>query len=210
MLYELIDVSLKYGRQTALTLPSFSVAQGERIALLGPNGSGKTSLLKLMDGLESPTEGTILLAGKPLSKHRSSRPRSVYLHQYPYLLRGSVAYNIAFGCMSLSLSREETSSRLRKVTEVLGLAGMEGKSHRALSGGEAQRVALARALATEAEVLLLDEPTASADAASVVLIEAAIRRASQSGKTIVFSTHDEEFAARLGSREVRLHAGKMQ
>jgi ABC-type lipoprotein export system ATPase subunit len=92
---------------------------------------------------------------------------------------------------------------------LLGLEGLGRRGHRELSGGEAQRVALARAIASGGDVLLLDEPTASADSASRELIAAAIRARAESGATIVLATHDEELARSLGSRTIALVKGKI-
>lgn len=201
MVYELTNVTLKYGVREALSISSLKIRKGEKIALLGPNGSGKTSLLKLLDGLIEPSGGCI---------ERRGNLKSVYLHQYPYLLYGSVFYNVGFGCRAMGLDRHETKQRSEDAVAILGLVGMEGRSHRSLSGGEAQRVALARAMATGAEILLLDEPSASADLASISLISDALKRTAENGTTIIFSTHDEEFASSLDPRNVRLKAGKIE
>jgi len=209
MLYEVANVTLRYGKETVLAIPSLTVDKGDHVALLGPNGSGKTSLLKLLDGLLVPTEGRILKKGKPIGKNRKETPRSVYLHQFPYLLNGSVGYNVAFGCRAVGVSERETRRRVRNAMKALGLEDLSGKSHASLSGGETQRVALARALACGAEILLLDEPTASADAVSVRLIERALVQAEAEGATIIFSTHDEDFARRLTARTIRLRNGRL-
>lgn len=210
MLYELTGVELRYGNHLALSIPSLCIRKGELVALLGPNGCGKTSLLKMLDGLIGPSGGSVLKEGKSLSKTGAEKPRSVYLHQYPYLLRGTVSYNIAFGCRAIGLPKEETKQRVAEALSLLGLSGMAKRSERALSGGEAQRVALARALASGADILLLDEPSASADAASLALITEALKSASKKGTTIVFSTHDEQFAQALAPRPVRMKAGKIE
>lgn len=212
MLYELMNVKLLYGQRVALSISSMLVKQGELVALMGPNGSGKTSLLKLLDGLIGPSEGHVLREGKPVAKPVPvpAHPRSIYLHQYPYLLSGTVAYNVGFGCRVLGMEAREIRRRAEEAITMLGLEGMEGRSSRAISGGEAQRVALARAMATGAEILLLDEPSASADATSVSLITDAIRRCSDAGTTVVFSTHDEDFTRKIEGRRVRLNAGRIE
>jgi ABC-type sugar transport system ATPase subunit len=153
VLYELTGVTVAFGQVTALSIDRLEIGRGERIALLGPNGSGKTSLLKLLDGLIGPREGAVLREGKPVQKAGEPGPRSVYLHQYPYLLCGTVSYNVAFGCRARGLPRRETALRTERAIAALALEGMENRGHRALSGGEAQRVALARAVAAGAEVL---------------------------------------------------------
>ncbi|MFA6505814.1 MAG: ABC transporter ATP-binding protein [Treponemataceae bacterium] len=209
MLYELTNVALRYGKNMALEISSMNIRKGELVALLGPNGSGKTSLLKLMDGLVAPSEGRVRREGKIVTKISSESPKSVYLHQFPYLFCGSVAYNVAFGCRALHLNAKETRKRSEEAIALLGLEKIAGRKYARLSGGEAQRVALARALATKADILLLDEPSASADTASIALIAATLRACADEGKTIVFSTHDEEFARNLSTRRIRLHAGKI-
>lgn len=198
MLYTLSGVTVNYGKRRALAVKSLRIGRGERVALLGPNGSGKTSLLKLLDGLVQASEGTC---------ERVPGVRSVYLHQYPYLLSGTVVYNVAFACRAAGVPRRETAERVATALALLRLEGMGRRSCKALSGGEAQRVALARALASGAEVLLLDEPAASADSASAKLIADALGHAAGKGATLIFSTHDEQFARRLCSRSIRLREG---
>jgi len=207
-MYELTNVELRYGQRVALSIPSLRIDAGERVAFLGPNGSGKTSLLKLLDGLIAPSSGSVLRSGRPPSA-TDPPPRSVYLHQYPYLLTGTVAYNVGFGCRARGMTTAEARKRIDSVMELLALGGMEKRSSRELSGGEAQRVALARALASGAEILLLDEPSASADATSAALIIQALRLCAEGGTTVVFSSHDETFAGALRPRTVRLAAGSI-
>lgn len=209
MLYELRDVELRYGERTALSIQALTIDRGDRLALVGPNGSGKSSLLKLLDGLAEPSRGELLKDGRRLSGRRRQQPRSVYLHQFPYLLQGTVGYNVGFGCRAADMAESETKRRTKEAMELLGLEGMEKRSHRALSGGEAQRVALARAIASGAEILLLDEPTASADSESTELIIQALRRLSEQGATMVFSTHDPRLSNSLGGRRIRLSKGKI-
>ena len=137
MMYELTNVELRYGQRVALSIPSLKIDMGERVAFLGPNGSGKTTLLKLMDGLIAPSSGSVLRAGRPPTS-TDPAPRSVYLHQYPYLLSGSVAYNVGFGCRARGMTAREVRKRAGGVMELLGLCGMEKRSSKELSGGEAQ------------------------------------------------------------------------
>jgi len=149
--------------------------EGECLALLGPNGSGKTTLLKALGGLLKPAAGSLLFLGEEASSSRSLRRRGVYLHQAPYILSGSVSYNLYYGARARGLPRGAADDGVREALSLLGLSGFERRGHRELSGGEAQRVALARAFAAGADVLLLDEPTASADAASARLVLEALR-----------------------------------
>jgi ABC-type multidrug transport system ATPase subunit len=204
-LYEARGLELSYGEILAFGPASFSIAEGERLALLGPNGSGKTTLLKALNRLAQPSAGSLLFLGEDAARSGALRSRSVYLHQHPYIMAGTVSYNVCFGGRARGLGSAETERRAAEAMELLGLEGFGRRRHRALSGGEAQRVALARALAAGADVLLLDEPTASADAASRDLIVAALL--ARKGSTVIFSTHDEGLARRLADRTLVLDRG---
>jgi energy-coupling factor transporter ATP-binding protein EcfA2 len=204
-LFLITGAEFRYGRDLALALGGLALAEGETVALLGPNGCGKTTLLKALNGLLGPTAGRVLFKGVEASSSAELRARSVYLHQHPYLLTGTVAYNLRFGCRAAGLDRGGAEARCAELEALLGLSDFGRRRHRELSGGEAQRVALARALATGADVLLLDEPTASADAASRDLILSALR--ARRDATIVFSTHDAALAAGLADRVLSLERG---
>lgn len=172
--------------------------------VMGPNGAGKSILLRLLHGLIEPTGGEILWGGNPLTKDTRSRQALVF--QKPVLLRRSVSANIDF-----VLSARNASCVGRR-TDLLGLVGLAEKATqpaRLLSGGEQQRLALARALATEPEVLFLDEPTASLDPASAHVIETIVARVARRGTRVIFVTHDIGQAKRLASDVVFLHRGQV-
>jgi energy-coupling factor transporter ATP-binding protein EcfA2 len=210
MLYRAESLAIGYGGgEPAFAAPLLEIEGGSSVALLGPNGSGKTSLLKALAALLRPSAGRLLFEGEEASTSASLRRRSVYLHQQPYLLAGTVSRNLYYGGKARSLPRARIEGLMSSAVADLGLAGFERRSGRALSGGEAQRVALARALASGADVLLLDEPTASADEASAVLILRALRARHQGGVTLVFSTHDRELASSLATRIIRLEGGRV-
>ncbi|MBP7095400.1 MAG: ABC transporter ATP-binding protein [Spirochaetia bacterium] len=213
MLEPLVDargLEIRYGERVALALDRFEVRRGELVALLGANGSGKTTLLKALGGLVPLARGSVEFDGRPLSEDAPRRARRVYVHQAPYLLAGSVFRNVAFGLRASARdggrpAREELRARVADALGAVGLAGFERRAARELSGGESQRVALARALVLEPELLLLDEPTAAADAASRPLVLDAVRASrARSTLAVVFSTHDEPLARELADRVVRL------
>lgn len=212
-LFEVRELDFAYGARrdaaAILRLESLDIQRGQRVALIGPNGSGKTSLLKLLNALALPRSGRVLFEGEEARLSSSLRRRSVYLHQHPFLFAGSVSYNVGFGCARLGLSRDEREERVARALARVGLAGFARRRHRALSGGEAQRVALARALATGADVFLLDEPTASADAASAELIVKVLDEEAARGATIVIATHEKALSEGFATRVIRLEGGRL-
>lgn len=172
--------------------------------VMGPNGAGKSLLLKLLHGLLPPTSGEILCGGAPLKA--AARTRQAMVFQKPVLLRRSVAANIDF---VLGARRQLDTARRDALLDHVGLGGQQAQPARLLSGGEQQRLALARALATEPEVLFLDEPTASLDPASVMKFEEIVRMAAAAGTRIVFVTHDIGQARRLADDVVFLNSGRL-
>ncbi|HUF55675.1 MAG TPA: ATP-binding cassette domain-containing protein [Thermohalobaculum sp.] len=180
------------------------LAGGGITVVMGPNGAGKSLLLKLLHGLTPPTAGSVRWGGQPLDP--AVRRRQAMVFQTAVLLRRSVGANVDF----VLRSRGRGARRRRDALLAhVGLAGRARQPARLLSGGEQQRLALARALAAEPEVLLLDEPTASLDPASVVAIEAIVRAARARGTKIVFVTHDIGQARRLADDVVFLHRGRL-
>jgi len=173
--------------------------------VMGPNGAGKSLLVRLLHGLIPPTGGEIRWGGQRLSAE--IRKRQAMVFQRPVLLRRSVAANVDF---VLRLRGEADKQRRCEILDMIGLADHARQPARLLSGGEQQRLALGRALATDPEVLFLDEPTASLDPASVLMIEQIVTQArEQRGVKIVFITHDLGQARRLADDVVFMHRGEL-
>jgi len=188
---------------------SFALEQGEVLAVVGPSGAGKSTLLRLLNRLDEPTSGEILLKGvntKTLPP-RELRRRIGMVMQRAYLFPGTVAENLAYGPRqhNHSLSAEEINHLLEQV----GLTGYAGRNALTLSGGEAQRVAITRALANQPEVLLLDEPTSALDEAArrgiEILLESLVR---QRHLTCVWVTHNMEQARAVADKVLVIEAGK--
>ncbi len=207
---QLIDLSKRFGTETAVDHISLNVARGSILALLGPSGSGKTTTLRLLAGFERPDAGRIVVDGKDVSKQTPVERRfgMVFQHYalFPHL---TVAENIAFG-----LADRASEAQRKRVAEVLALVDLEGFGKRevtALSGGQQQRVAVARALAPEPRVLLLDEPLSNLDPSLREKTRLELRAALvKAGVTTVFVTHEQEEAFALGDRVAVLQGGALE
>lgn len=176
-----------------------------RTVVMGANGAGKSLLLRLIQGLIPPSNGSILWNGAPIEAVRN---RLGFVAQRPVLLRRSTAANIRFALHDTLTAAEKT----QRVAAALFAARLDQKADtpaRLLSGGEQQRLALARALARRPEVLLLDEPTASLDPASILAVEDMIEAACRQGVKIIFVTHDIGQARRIADEVVFLQHGRL-
>ncbi len=196
---EFSDVSFAYDKRMVIDQVSFSLNKGSFIALVGPSGSGKTTLLKLVMGFIPPTEGSILVNGKPLTELSviSWRNHIGLVSQNPILLRASLKENIAFGRGdNIEKDRLDSAVEFSDLSSVIknlenGLETNVGIGGSGLSGGQGQRVAIARALYHNSDVMLLDEPTSSLDNHSEKLILDTINHL-RKNKTVILITHDLE------------------
>ncbi len=195
-----------------LQVDELVVAPGERLAVLGPNGSGKTTLLRLLSGIERPTDGTVALDGQPMDGLGVRARRAVgYVTQQPGLLTTSVRRNVELPLQWRRVPRAERAARVRTALDRLGIAHLIDRPAARLSGGERQRVNLARSLATEPDVLLLDEPAAALDpAARTAFLDDLDRALDASGTTVVHVSHRPEEAVRGADRVAVLDAGRVR
>jgi putative ABC transport system ATP-binding protein len=189
---------------------TFEVQTGEVLAIVGPSGSGKSSLLRLLNRLDEPTSGTVFVED---TDYRQITPRELrrklgMVNQRPYLFPGTVEQNLRFGPQQRgeSLSQDTIEQLLTRV----GLKGYASRNIANLSGGEAQRVSVARTLANSPLALLLDEPTSALDEAAKLEVESCIQNVVRDqGLTCVLVTHDTAQAARLAGRALVLEAGRI-
>ena len=193
-IYEIQSLTHSYGGSPVLSIDHLTVQPASIVGLIGPNGSGKSSLLRLLGLIEKPTVGKIHYNGhrvEPFSE--AVRFQVTLLPQEPFLMKRSVLNNVSYG---LKLRGGNGRDAARRVAEALAMVGLPfaefaRRPWYALSGGEAQRVALAARLALIPKVLLLDEPTASVDAASAQLIkEASLKARREWGTTLIVASHD--------------------
>lgn len=189
---------------------TFKVQQGETLAIVGPSGSGKSSLLRLLNRLDEPTSGSVYIDEVDYRQipPRELRRRVGMVLQRPYLFPGTVTDNLQFG--PRQRGQELSATALEELLAGVGLAGFGSRDVANLSGGEAQRVSFARALANSPEALLLDEPTSALDEAAKQEVEILIRKIGQErGLACVLVTHDVAQAARLAERALVLEAGRI-
>jgi ABC-type polar amino acid transport system ATPase subunit len=198
-----------HGKNRVLDSVSLSVGAGERAALIGPSGGGKTTLLRCALGLDTFEEGRIVVEGTCLTAEANDRTRLQALreirrkaavvfqqfHLFPHL---SVMENVLCGLMyGLGRKREEAEPEARKVLVRVGLAEKLEEKPEQLSGGQQQRVAIARAMALKPRVLLLDEPTSALDPRNAREVVSVITDLARSGQTMLLVTHDVGFARRV-------------
>lgn len=211
------EISVKYGPCEVLKDISFRLGEGEIIALLGPNGAGKTTLIKAVNGMVPVASGGILLDEQPLAAYsrRQVAARIAVVAQetetrFPvtvleYVLAGRFARGTAFGWETA-----EDMAAAERALEDCDLADYGLRLMNELSGGERQRVVLARALATEAKILLLDEPTANLDLAHQAMMFRLVReRCSTAGHSAIVITHDLNLAAEFADKLLLLKHGRI-
>src|SRR5437867_9759768 len=207
MKLEVLDVSKTYAIPV-LDRVSFQAAEGEFVCLLGPNGCGKTTLLRIVGGLEPPTSGEVRLDGRPVLYGGSSNFHVGVVFQEDRLLPWmTLDDNVALVLKALGRDGQSRRETARRYLRFVGLQGFEGYYPNRVSGGMRQRAAIARALALEPGLLLMDEPFGALDAQNRRIMQTEVKRIwAETGKTIVFVTHSIEEAVGVGTTLVMLSA----
>ncbi|SRR5581483_5069784 len=212
MSIELKNVSKIFGGVVAVRNVNFSVREGELMALLGPSGGGKTTVLRMIAGLEVPSEGDIFIRGQRVNDISVQKRNIGFVFQnYALFKTMNVFKNIAFGLRIKKWKRADIENRVMELVKLLGLEGLERRFPHQLSGGQRQRVAIARALAPKPTVLLLDEPFGAVDAKiRQELREWLVRLHKDLNVTTLFVTHDQEEAMEVSDRIVIFSRGSLE
>ena len=208
----LVNITKRYGKVTALKRVNLDIREGEFFTLLGPSGCGKTTALRTIAGLCTQDEGDVFIGEEKVNDLPPWKRNTPLVFQsyaiWPFM---SVLDNIAYGLKLKKLPKEEIEEKVKAVTKILGLDGMEERRPDQLSGGQLQRVALARALVAEPPVLLLDEPLSNLDAKIRVEVRGEIRRLQKMlGITTVYVTHDQEEALVISDRIAVMSSGRVE
>lgn len=211
-LYEIQSLKHSYGDKTVLAIEHLRVQPASIVGLIGPNGSGKSTLLRVLGLIEKPSEGKILFNGREVQPFSdNARFLITLLPQEPFLMKRSVFKNVSYG-LKLRGNGSDLVDRANRALSLVGLAGTDfaRRPWDALSGGEAQRVALAARLVLKPRVLLLDEPTASVDAASAELIkEVSLRARQELGTTLIIASHDWDWLYEVCDEVRHLFKGRL-
>jgi len=212
-LLEAHNLVVKRGGTEVLRIPEFDLREHETVALIGPNGTGKSSLMLALAGLLQLAAGEIRYHGDPIilsGDTTAFRRRIAMVFQEPLLFDATVYDNVASGLKLRGISAIETRARVESCLERFRITHLAGRSARRLSGGEAQRTSLARAFATKPEVILLDEPFVSLDPPTrQVLMDDLEQVLRESGTTALIATHDQLEALRLADRMAVMHEGRI-
>jgi molybdopterin-binding protein len=205
-LYELTDLVFRRNARFELRIEEFSLERGEKVALVGQNGSGKTTFLRLLSFLEKPSSWTKFdYKGRPCFAG-ADRSGMGFLRQQPYLFRSTVAQNLAYPLKLRRLPSREVERRVEAMLAMTELSPLAKARSRDISGGEQKRLALGRVLIAEPELLLLDEPTAHLDVQSRTLIENVLKK---SEMTLILTAHDLHFALRVSDRVLNMRSGRV-
>jgi multiple sugar transport system ATP-binding protein len=191
---------------------NLEVADGELVVLVGPSGCGKTTTLRMIAGLEDPTEGEIWIGGRRVNRIApKDRDVAVVFQSYALYPHMNVFDNMAFGLRMRATPREEVRRSVERAAQMLGITELLGRRPAQLSGGQRQRVAMGRAIVRQPQLFLFDEPLSNLDAKLRAQMRTEIKRLHQSlAATTIYVTHDQVEAMTLASRIVVMNAGRIE
>lgn len=203
-----IQLIKDYGPHRILDVDLFQVQKGKIVGLIGPNGAGKSTLVKIIGGLDTPTSGEVYYDGERI--HPAIFQQMTVVFQKPYLLQRTVFENVEYPLRLRGVGKAERREKVDGILAEMGLDHLRHQRATTLSGGEAQKVALARALVFAPSLLILDEPTANIDPASIAQMEQTIVKANKThGTTVILVTHNVQQARRICQDVAFVHNGQI-
>lgn len=212
-IFSLQNLRKSHGERLLLNLAKLELSRGSTYLLLGENGVGKTTLLRIIAGLEAADGGQFQLDGQEVnnaSGRAALAPRLIYVHQHSYLFYTSVAENIGYGLKLRGVAKSEREALVAAEMAWAGISHLRDVPPNQLSGGEKQRVAMARARVLKPELLLLDEPTANLDDTAREQVVELIAHMRDANNCVVIATHDKELAGMQDVVRLKLEDGRVQ
>ena len=206
---EVEGVSKFFGEKTALDHINLSIKKGEFVTILGPSGCGKTTLLRLIAGFQTASEGVICIAGKEITQtppHK--RPVNTVFQKYALFPHLNVYDNIAFGLKLKKLPKDVVLKKVKAALKMVGMTDYEYRDVNSLSGGQQQRVAIARAVVSGPKIILADEPTGNLDSKNGQEVMELLTELHKEGTTIVMVTHSQHDAG-FADRVINLFDGQV-
>ena len=206
------NLTKRFGTLVAVDHVNLEIEEGEFICFLGPSGCGKTTVLRMITGFETVTEGKVIFDGKVINDLiPQKREFGIVFQSYALFPNMTVEENIVFGLKVRKMPKKAIAERMDQMLDLIGLRDWRNLYPPQLSGGQQQRVALVRALAPNPQVLLLDEPLSALDAKIRVRLRAEIKRLQQElKKTMIYVTHDQEEALSIADRVVVMEMGQFR
>lgn len=212
---ELKNVCYAYGKEVALRYINLNIQKGESVIIQGPNGCGKSTLIKLLNGIIFPMEGSYTYQGHEITEKtlKDNRFAKWFHQQMGYVFQnadtqlfcGSVEEEIAFGPTQMGLSEEEIKQRTEDCFKLFGIEKLRERPPYHLSGGEKRKVSLACILSMNPEVLILDEPLAGLDESTQEMLIDFLKKFHEAGKTLIIITHNNQLAKELGTRFIKMN-----
>lgn len=201
------------GEKKALNGVNLDIYEGERIAVLGSNGAGKSTFFLNMNGVLKAEKGEIFYRGEKITKKNLNNLRKnvgiVFQDADNQIIASTVMAEVSFGPMNLKLPREEVVRRVHKALEYMNITDFKERPPHYLSGGEKKRVSIADIIAMESEIIIFDEPTAALDPQNAEMLEEILDKMGREGRTLLISTHDVDFAYRWAERVIVFCNGRI-
>ena len=208
------DIHFQYNdEKETLRGISLDIHEGEKIAVLGSNGAGKSTFFLNINGVLKSSSGQIIYRGKTIDKKSLNELRKnvgiVFQDADNQIIASTVEAEVSFGPMNLKLPREEVINRVDKALRYMNIFDFKKRAPHYLSGGEKKRVSIADIIAMESEIIIFDEPTAALDPLNAAMLEEVLGKMSEEGRTMLISTHDVDFAYRWADRAVVFSNGQI-